>query len=112
MSVFRGDGGEAERRPNKPTQVWTTRGTDEAEVETWPALLDDGHAPKDEDMDFTRLGAIWAGVETDAYATGAITGTMAIALKTMGKADSMESAQIMANEIWATRDMSKVPATR
>lgn len=112
MSVFRGDGGEAERRPNKPTQVWTTRGTADPEVETWPALLEDGHAPKDDDMDFTRLAAIWAGTEESAYATGAITGTLAIALKTMGKAGDMETAQNLANEIWATRDKGRVPGTR
>ena len=112
MSVFRGDGGEAERRPNKPTQVWTTRGTAEAEVETWPALLEDGHAPKDDEMDFTRLSAIWSGDEENAYATGAITGTMAIALKTMGKADNMEAAQALANEIWSKRNKSDVPGRR
>ncbi|WP_300515293.1 glycosyl transferase family protein [Aliiroseovarius sp.] len=112
MSVFRGDGGEAERRPNKPTQVWTTRGTAEAEVDTWPALLEDGHAPKDEDMDVTRLSAIWAGSEESAYATAAITGTMAIALKTMGKADSMAAAQSLANGIWAARDKGRIPGQR
>ncbi|MCI2400132.1 glycosyl transferase family protein [Aliiroseovarius subalbicans] len=112
MSVFRGDGGEVERRPNKPTQVWTTRGTDDPEVETWPALLDDGHAPKDEDMDITRLARIWAGDEDDSYATGAVTGTMAIALKTMGRADSMDAAQAMAEEIWAGRDKTRIPAAR
>lgn len=111
MSVFRGDGGEAERRPNKPTQVWTTRGTADPEVEIWPALLDDGHAPKDDQMDVTRLPAIWAGTDETAYATGAITGTMAIALKTMGKADTMDAAQAMADEIWAARDKTRLPGT-
>lgn len=110
MAVFRGDGGEVERRPNKPTQVWTTHGAEGLDVETWPALLDDGHAPKDTEMDVTRLKDVWFGTDTDAYALGAITGTMAIALKTMGKADTMHAAQAMAEDIWATRDTTKIPA--
>jgi anthranilate phosphoribosyltransferase len=113
LSVFRGDGGEIERRPNKPTQVWTTRtGVEEFEVETWPQILDEGHAPPDEEMDITRLNLVWSGEDDDPYAHAAITGTMAIALKTMGKADSMEAAQAMADEIWNTRDKSRIPVVR
>jgi len=109
LAVFRGDGGEIERRPNKPTQVWTTHGAEGLEVETWPALLDDGHAPHDEEMDIARLGRVWAGTDEDAYAIAAITGTLAIALKTMGKADTLENAQAMAEQIWNDRDKAHLP---
>ncbi len=61
-------------------------------------------------MDITRLKDIWFGTDTDAYALGAVTGTMAIALKTMGKADTMQAAQAMAEDIWATRNTTKIPA--
>ncbi len=109
FAVFRGDGGEAERRPNKPTQVWNTHLTDEPLVETWPTLLD-GHAPKDEEMDISRLARVWAG-EADAYGEAAVTGSMAIALRSMGKAGSMEQADAMARDIWAARDKGCVPAS-
>ncbi len=109
FAVFRGDGGEAERRPNKPTQVWRTHGAEEPVVETWPTLLE-GHAPKDEEMDISRLARVWAG-EADDYGEAAVTGSMAVALRTMGKAGSMEEADAMAADIWAARDKGRVPAS-
>lgn len=112
FAVFRGDGGEAERRPNKPTQVWTTHGTDGLEVETWPSMFEDGHAPHDGDMDISRLARIWAGDEADAYGEAAVTGTMAIALRTMGKAASMDAAEARAREIWQSRNKAHIPAAQ
>lgn len=110
-AVFRGDGGEIERRPNKPTTVWTTHGDAPAIVEEWPATLDDGHAPPDEEMDVNRLMNVWRGEDNDDYAREAIVGTMAIALKTHGKAASMEAAQDLAREIWDARDKTKLPVS-
>ena len=112
LAVFRGDGGEIERRPNKPTQVWNTHGADEPMVETWPSMLDDGHAPKDDVMDISRLAKVWDGSDEDAYGLAATTGTIAIALRTMGKADSMDTAQTMADKIWQNRDKTRIPAVR
>ncbi len=108
-SVFRGDGGEIERRPNKPTQVWTTHGTGDPEVETWAATLDDGHAPPDQVMDVGRLMPVWRGEDREEYAEHAIIGTMAIALKTMGKVDTMAEAETLARDIWDGRDKAKLP---
>ena len=109
MAVFRGDGGEIERRPNKPCQVWTTHGAKGLEVETWPATLDDGHAPPDEEMDVSRIMKVWRGEDPDEYAIEAIVGTMAIALKTAGRAATMEDADTLARKIWADRDTTKLP---
>ncbi len=108
-AVFRGDGGEIERRPNKPTQVWTTHGTAAPQVEDWKATLDDGHAPPDREMDPDRLMRVWRGEDRDDYAREAVIGTMAIALKTMGKAETTDAAQALAGEIWAARDRSRLP---
>ncbi len=108
-AVFRGDGGEIERRPNKPTQVWTTHGASAPEVETWAATLDDGHAPPDEVMDIGRIMQVWRGEDGDEYAEHATIGTMAIALRTMGKADTMAAAEALAREIWDGRDKAKLP---
>jgi len=111
MAVFRGEGGEIERRPNKPTQVWLTHGAAEPEVESWPALLDNAHQPADEEMDTGDLIRLWTGESTDPYATAAVTGTLAIALRTMGKAGSVEEAEAMANDMWAARDKGFLPRT-
>jgi anthranilate phosphoribosyltransferase len=110
-AVFRGDGGEIERRPNKPMPVWTTHGATELNIEEWPATVDDGHAPPDEVMDVDRLLKVWRGEDGDDYAREAIIGTMAVALKTAGKAETMDDAQALATEIWNARDITKLPVS-
>ncbi|HHS94777.1 MAG TPA: hypothetical protein ENK63_05520 [Rhodobacterales bacterium] len=62
-------------------------------------------------MDITRLARIWAGEAHDEYGEAAVIGSMAIALRTMGKADSMQAADTLAAQIWAARDKGKVPAS-
>ena len=109
MAVFRGEGGEIERRPNKPTLVYATKGRAEPEQEKWPVLVKDPRQAPDEEMDVNGLLDVWHNRTQDEYATASVTGTLAIALKTMGKADSIEDAQKLAENIWADRDMSLLP---
>ncbi len=106
-TVFRGEGGEIERRPNKPTVAWTAAG--EIASETWPALLADGHAAADESMDINHLVAVWRGEDTSEYAEASVTGTLAIALKSLGKADTVDAAQAMAQGMWDNRDKGSLP---
>lgn len=107
-TVFRGEGGEIERRPNKPTVAWTAA-NGEITNEEWPALLPNGHAAADEEMNIQNLIAIWHGEETSEYAEASITGTLAIALKSMGQAETIEAAQAMAQNMWTNRDRSGLP---
>ena len=109
MSVFRGEGGETERRPNKPTMVWTTHGDAEPLVETWPAILNDPHQQADTAMDPADLVALWRGETANAYAEASVTGTLAVALKLMGKADSIDAAQALADQMWADRNRDGLP---
>ncbi|HIF08736.1 MAG TPA: glycosyl transferase family protein [Sneathiellales bacterium] len=102
MAVFRGEGGEIERNPSKPVKVRSVHEGVLSE-EIWPALLDDPRHPTDEEMDVTRLQAVWRGEQTDEYATAAITGTIALALKLMGRADTQEQALATASEMWNAR---------
>lgn len=109
MAVFRGEGGEIERRPNKPVQVWTTHGSDEPLVETWPQLLPEGHQPPDEEMALERLVDAWRGELDEPYASETIIGTIAITLRTMGKAGSVEAAEAAARALWQARDKGFLP---
>ncbi|PRX31946.1 Anthranilate phosphoribosyltransferase [Meinhardsimonia xiamenensis] len=109
-AVFRGEGGEIERRPNKPLQVWTTRGAEGPFVEEWPALLDEGHIPADEQMDMGRLAALWRGEEDDEHAAASVIGTLAVTLKAMGRARAIGEAEALARAMWARRDRSRIPA--
>lgn len=109
MAVYRGEGGEIERRPNKPTQVWMTNGDREPFAETWPAILPDPHQPRDEVMDIADLERLWQGEFRDAYAEASVIGTIAIALRAMGEAASIELAEAQAREVWETRDRLFLP---
>ncbi|NOX39359.1 MAG: glycosyl transferase family protein [Alphaproteobacteria bacterium] len=109
MAVFRGEGGEIERRPNKPTLVWTTQNDAEPTAETWPVILPDPHQAPDTEMDISNLAAVWRGEIQDEYATASIIGTLAIALKTMGKANSVDEAEALARKVWEARDKAALP---
>ncbi len=109
MAVFRGEGGEIERRPNKPCEVLTVHEGVTAE-ERWPALLPEPRQGAEEEMDLGRLAALWRGEITDEYGEAAISGTLAIALKALGHAASQEDAQIVAENMWAQRDRASLDA--
>ena len=109
MAVFRGEGGEIERRPNKPTEVWALH-DGVTSVERWPVLTDDPRQPADEEMDVMKLAALWRGELEDDYAARSVTGTLAIALKALQAASSLEEAQQMADAMWLGRDMSRLLA--
>ena len=57
-------------------------------------------------MNIQNLIARWRGDETSEYADASIIGTLAIALKSMGQADTVEAAQAMAQNMWVNRDRS------
>jgi len=114
ICVFRGDGGENERRPNKACEVLTITAGTVAEAQ-WPPMADPRQAP-DESMDLERLIAVWRGAE-DEYGEGAVIGTVAIALAAMGVEANPADAEAHARRLWRARDRSRfvgplAPATQ
>lgn len=109
MCVFRGEGGEPERRPGKTCEVWSVHSGKISE-DRWPAILEDPRQAPDENMNIDDLAAIWHGTQENEYAEAAICGTLAVALHTMTVADSIESAEKMARDMWQERDKTVVPA--
>ena len=103
MVVFRGEGGEIERRPSKLTETRTVR-DGVAGSQDWPPLLEDAVQPIDTEMNIARLKAVWSGEADDAYAEAAITGTLAIALMSWHRYDSAETAQAEAETLWRNRN--------
>ena len=101
MAVFKGEGGEAERNPDAPCSVKMLR-AGVAMAEEWPAMFERKHL-KDEGMDTSRLLKLWRGELDDEYGQAAVTGTAAIALRAIGRADSVEAAEHLANELWQGR---------
>lgn len=110
MAVFRGEGGEIERRPNKPMEVRTVI-DGELGVEDWPAVLPEPRQPKDEDMDTGRLTEVWNGTIDDDYATAAVTGTLAVALRLLGRTEDIADAEAQADALWRARDTSRLALT-
>jgi anthranilate phosphoribosyltransferase len=104
MAVFKGEGGEVERRPEKACEVLTLQ-DGEPDREDWPALSS-GARPHEENLDLSRLKGLWSGDEADE---AAIAGTVAIALKAMGRAATIDEAEAMALALWRGRDRGRVP---
>ena len=109
LAVFRGEGGEIERRPSKPCEVFSLRDGVYGETR-WPVRLDDPRQEPDEAMDLARLGAVWRGEIVDSYADAAVAGTMAIALRALGAAADVASAEAMADDLWRGRDKRRLCA--
>jgi anthranilate phosphoribosyltransferase len=109
MVVFRGEGGEIERRPGKPCE---TLGVADgvAVEERWPPLMEEPRQLPDESMEVTRLLAVWRGEAEEPYAEAAITGTLAIALRAMGLAPDIKMAQSRAETLWRGRDPGRLLA--
>ncbi len=109
LAVFRGEGGEIERRPHKPCDVMSAI-EGRIEDERWPPIMDDPRQPPDQSMDLARLGAVWRGEIDDAYGEAAIIGTLAMALKTLGAAETIAAAEASASTLWRTRNRSGLAA--
>jgi len=101
MAVFKGDGGEAERRPEKPCEVWFLR-DGQPEREEWPAMIQTVWE-KEESLDLSRLTALWRGEDTDPNGLAAVLGSMAIVLRYSGRAATQDEALRQAAEMWQAR---------
>ncbi len=106
LAVYRGEGGEIERRVNKPTLVSVLE-SGEIHDERWPPLGSDPRQEADAEMDVTRLGTVWRGEEQDTHGELAVIGTAAIALKLLGRAKTREEADRLARDMWNNRDASR-----
>jgi len=103
--VFRGDGGENERRPNKACDTVFVSGGVVEELR-WPPLGDPRQAP-DEDLRIERLAEVWRGAGDD-YAEAAVVGTVAIALYAMRIAPDPADAEARARRLWSERDRGRL----
>ncbi len=109
MVVFRGEGGEIERRPNKPCLVHTTIGKEKAISENWPVLLSDTRQEIDKELKIENMLALWRGEIENPYGKAAIIGTLAIAIKALKMAENKEAAERIAQDYWQNRDKKLLP---
>ncbi len=106
MTVIKGEGGEIERNPDMEVQL---QGVYDGEMkdETWPAMFDKRHV-RPEEMNTAELVAVWRGEMEDEYAEGAVIGTVAIGLYTLGRAANREEAESLARTMWEARDKGRL----
>ncbi len=109
MCVFKGDGGEVERRPHKLVIVQSLH-DGEASEEEWPPFFEEDAVPPDGNMDISRLAALWRGDAPNPYAEAAIVGTVAIVLRFMGRAGGHEDALNAAGQMWERRSRDRTVA--
>lgn len=107
MAVFKGEGGEAERRPTKPVLVQYLHDGALSEEE-WPALLPDDLSKPETSLDLNILKGVWAGTANHKYGEAAVIGTLGIALRLMGRAASPTEAIAMAEKMWAERNRDRL----
>ena len=101
MACFKGEGGEIERRPEKPCVLEGAIDGIPFEEE-WPPLPIEAPATN-LGMDPTQMGALWHGDLPDPYAETVIFATAAIALRLIGKAETPAEADALARKMWNER---------
>ncbi|WP_118134896.1 glycosyl transferase family protein [Oceanicella sp. SM1341] len=105
MIVIKGGGGEVERHPGKPVEVYGLRGGETIDLTVPPfADLPARRLAGDEDApDLARVTDLWHGRAEDPFAEAVVLGTAALALYTAGKAADLPAAEALAAGLWAAR---------
>lgn len=105
-AVFKGEGGEIERKPEANCTVKQVIGGI-ATQEVWPRLIE-GRQLQHDTLDVGLLRQCWQGSYSEEYAELAVAGTAAIALKLLGKASSQQQALQMAQQMWQKRNKKRL----
>jgi len=105
MAVLKGEGGETERNPDVDCLVQSVV-NGELQDETWEALFKRRHV-KSENLEPQQLIDLWQGEIDDEFAQATVIGTTAIALKTLGKAETQQQAHQLASEFWQNRNKQR-----
>lgn len=105
-SVFKGEGGEVERRPEALSKVYNVHNGVMTE-ESWPKLAE-GRQEQAEQLDIELLRNIWRGTASDEYAELAVLGTLAIVLRLLERANSPAEAMTLAGDYWQQRNRSRI----
>jgi anthranilate phosphoribosyltransferase len=100
--VIKGEGGEIERNPDG--SCLALRIVDGVKAgEEWPMLFAARHAPEDAFVVEDFL-AVWRGEKVHEYGEAAVIGTLALALRTLQRAQSQDAALALARHCWEARD--------
>lgn len=104
--VIKGDGGEFERRPDADCKLYLIHDK-EKQREDWARSFGVPQSAED-DISQELLRAVWRNECQQDYATAAVIGTTALALRAMQRAQDQDSAYAMASEWWKARDLQRL----
>lgn len=102
LAVFKGEGGEAERRPEKPCEVLSVTGG-ALDGTVWAPMAGTAAVRHDTVLDLDRFRAVWTGEARDEEGEAVVIATAAVALVLLGRATGQEEAEALARHLWETR---------
>lgn len=100
-AVFKGEGGEIERKPEASCTVKRVIAGQPGETE-WPKMIS-GRQIIPEELQVSHLADVWRGSSNDPYADLAVTGTTAIAIQLLHDVSNEQALQ-QASDWWQSRD--------
>lgn len=105
-SVFKGEGGEIERKPEALCKVLSVH-DGVLDEETWPKLIE-GRQDQPEDLNIEHLRNVWRDESNDEYGELAIIGTLAIALSLLNRTKNYDDAMRLAKDYWEGRNRERL----
>ncbi len=103
--TVRGDGGEAEIRPDAESPLqWLREG--EYVDECWPRVLDKRQV-RSQQLDPRELLQLWRGQLEHPYGEAAVVETLAVCLRLLGKQSTNQQAREQAQALWQQRSRSR-----
>ncbi|MEH6444879.1 MAG: glycosyl transferase family protein [Oceanospirillaceae bacterium] len=103
--TIRGDGGEAEIRPDADCEIRWIKNTQLSE-QSWPRIYDKREV-KASELEVNDLIQLWRGDITHIYGQGAVISTLAATLVLLGVSSEINEAQLKAKNIWESRDKAR-----
>lgn len=105
-AVFKGEGGEIEYRPHADVSISAINNSTSEQY----TIKRKTEAPIETEVSSAMLTALWEEKISNAHAVDAVIGTAAIALKTMGVEQDIETARQLATELWHKRASTLIPS--
>ena len=106
MAVFKGEGGEVERKPDARCLVQTVQDNVLFNQE-WESIMNT-RTPNEQDFSVNKLRKIWRGTEKSHYGESAIISTLAIVLLLMKRVNSQKESLVVASELWSERNLQRL----
>ncbi len=103
--ILKGGGGEFERTPFKAVSLFGQR--DGLPFPSAPAVVSVQGRLGDVDWPDTALPALWNGTLIDPLAEAVVLGTAALALLTLGAAETLDDAEVVARDLWSNRSLQR-----